>query len=73
MGDEIKLGPDIFVQCPLIGFAHRTVKACLMCEYYGGIARATVGGEPIKGDEADLFQIVCKKPNTRRLMQVVME
>lgn len=73
MSEEIQLGPDIFVQCPLIGFAHRTVKACLACGHYGGIARATVDGAPIDGSDADCFQIVCKKPITRRLMQVVME
>lgn len=67
---HIKLSSDIVVPCPLVNFALRRVHSCLTCNHYKGINQATQNGEPIEGNEADIYQIVCGKPITRRLQRI---
>lgn len=73
MSDEIKLPDNILVQCPDRSFAHRRAKMCVICKHYKGILKATVGGELIKGNEANDFQIVCGRPITRKLVKIEVD
>jgi hypothetical protein len=70
---EIQLNDNILIQCPEKGFDFRMVKFCLKCQYYQGLARATQNGEPIEGDEADNFQVICQRPITRKLMKIASD
>ena len=70
---EIELNDNILVQCPERGFNFRMVKHCLNCEHYGGLMKATQGGEPIEGNEADDFQVICQRPITRKLMKIASD
>lgn len=73
MTTEIELNDNILIQCPERGFNFRMVKHCLTCEYYRGLARATINGEPIEGNEADDFQVICQRPITRKLMKIASD
>lgn len=68
---EVELKDNVLVQCPERSFNFRMVKHCLKCEFYNGLQRATVGNEPIKGNEANDFQVICVRPITRKLTQIV--
>jgi len=75
---EIKLDDNVLVQCPEKGFNFRMVKHCLNCEYYGGLMKATQNGEPIEGAVAKAilkydFQVICKRPITRKLTRVEID
>lgn len=67
---HIKLSNAV-VPCPMVRFALRKVEACLTCQHYGGLSQAVVNGEPINGDEVDIYQIICGKPITRRMQKVI--
>lgn len=73
MTEEIKLPDNILVTCPERGFALRRAKMCFICKHYKGIAKATVGGEYIKGNEANDFQILCGRPITRKLVKIEVD
>lgn len=68
--NEIELSDDVLVPCPDKGFAYRKVKFCLSCSHYKGIAKATLNGIPIDGDESDAYQIICGRPITRKLIKI---
>lgn len=66
----IKLS-DAVIPCPLVGFALRRARHCLECKHYQGLSQATVNGEPIEGNEADMYQVICAKPITRRMQSII--
>jgi len=70
---EIELTDNILIQCPEKGFNFRMIKYCLNCEYYQGLMNATINHKPIKGDEADDFQVLCGRPITRKLMKIASD
>jgi len=70
---EIELTDNILIQCPEKGFNFRMIKHCLNCEHYLGLMKATVNDEPIKGNEADDFQVLCGRPITRKLMKIASD
>ena len=67
---EIEFSDNVLIPCPEKGFAMRKAKMCFSCQYYNGIMRATERGEPVEGNEADDFQIICGRPITRKLIQI---
>lgn len=67
---DIRLSNNILVHCPERGFVMRKVLNCLGCDYYKGLKRATQGGEPIQGNEANDFQVICARPISRKLIQI---
>lgn len=71
MTKNIELSDDVLIQCPIEGFAYIRVINCLRCDYYKGIAHATINGEQIVGDNPDAYQVICNKPITRRLHKVM--
>lgn len=66
----ITLNDSVFVQCPERGFNFRKIRHCMNCEYYDGLSQATVNGEPIESDDANDYQVICRRPITRKLMAV---
>lgn len=68
---NIELNDSVLIQCPLEGFAYIRVSNCLKCEFYKGLAQATVNGEPVGGEDPDSYQVICAKPMTRRLHKVM--
>ena len=72
LSNEIDLS-NTLIPCPDRGFAMRKANVCFMCEHYQGIMKATERGEYVKGNEAVDFQILCGRPITRKLIQVMDE
>ena len=68
---RIKLSDNILIPCPERGFAMRKAKFCFTCDHYRGIMKATERGEFVKGNEAEGFQIICGRPITRKLIQIM--
>ena len=66
----VNLSENVLVPCPEREFAYRKVRFCLECEHYQGIAHASHNGEPLEGDEADVYQIICGRPITRKLVKI---
>ncbi len=66
----VELTENVLVPCPERGFAYRKVKNCLDCQHYKGIINATCSGKQIEGDEADVYQIVCGRPISRKLIKI---
>lgn len=67
---EIELSNNVLIPCPDRGFAMRRAVKCLICNHYKGILRAEVNGKPIEGNEADVLQIICGRPITRKLIKI---
>lgn len=68
---EVELSENTVIPCPLFRFALRRVKHCLDCEHYKGLTAATVNGVPIEGTDSQRHQVICGKPITRSLQEIV--
>ncbi len=70
---SVKIGNNVVIPCPLVGFSLRLAKHCISCEHYKGMAQATSGGVPIEGEVAENYMVICGKPITRRMQQIIEE
>jgi len=70
---EIQLPDNVVIQCPLVSFAFRKVASCAACQHFKGLSQATVDGRPIDSGNVDDYQVICGKPITRRLQQIIVE
>ena len=64
---------DILIPCPDRDFALRKASICFECKFYNGITRATERGKPIPGNQTNFYQIICARPISRKLIQVLQE
>ena len=67
---SIELSENVLIPCPEKGFAMRRASKCLLCEFYRGMMRAEENGKPIEGDEADVLQVICGRPISRKLIKI---
>jgi hypothetical protein len=69
----MKIEDNVLIQCPERKFNLRKAKYCFECEDYGGMAQPTINGEAIENATIDQYQIVCKRPITRKLSEIEID
>jgi len=66
---SFKMPQGVVIPCPEKEFALRKIESCLKCEFYGGLKLATMNGDKLPF-HADNFQVICKRPVTRKLLMI---